>query len=154
MSDIAGASPAPSSAGPAGIGGWLILPAIGVVALPIRLLAGLKNYADAFAAVPADSLIHTLLIVDLGLTVALTAYGIYTAVQFFGKKRAAPRLFIGLLLAQLAFVLLDSLTALLFLGVPMFDPDTVRTLLVLLIACAIWTTYFRRSVRVRNTFIN
>jgi hypothetical protein len=70
-----------------GIGGWLILPAIGVVLTPI---AGLAGMVAALSTAPFQAC----------LSGGLGIYGLICAVTFFQRKRNAPMLMIGLYIAN------------------------------------------------------
>ncbi|HET7306614.1 MAG TPA: DUF2569 domain-containing protein [Gammaproteobacteria bacterium] len=78
----------------------------------------------------------------------------YAAYLFFSKKKFFPRLYIGLLLFTLAFILVDAaaVTAV-FPKILMFGPDTVQQFLRSLVAAGIWIPYVRRSKRVKATFV-
>lgn len=146
--------------GPSGIGGWLILLAIGVVISPLRLLAeyslmmeqagGFMAIVDALSAYPAAQI---LIWVEAIANYVLVGAFIYVAVLFFRKKKQFPLYYQILLVANLAFVLVDAVIGGIILDVPIFDIDTVKTLFSGTVAAAIWIPYVRMSKRVRNTFI-
>jgi hypothetical protein len=87
----------PAPGGPVGIGGWLILPAIGLVLSPI---IGFGRLFMAFSQVSniEDASYRDLVGLDLLIQVGLLAFLLFVAVQFFGKKGAAPPAMIVLLL--------------------------------------------------------
>jgi hypothetical protein len=70
-----------------GIGGWLILPAIGVVLTPIAGLAGLVTLLSVG---PFEAC----------LSGGVGVYGFICAVNFFQRKRNTPMLMIGLYIAN------------------------------------------------------
>lgn len=136
----------------AGIGGWLILPAIGFVIGPIIMIVSLVvivgMYADV-AAVGFGGVLLLELIVNLGLL----AFQLYTATRFFGKKRNAPSTVIALLIASLvvqAALLAIELSA----GAEPFAAENGKQLVRNGIGAAIWIPYFRTSKRVKATFVH
>jgi hypothetical protein len=135
-----------------GIGGWLILPAIGFVLGPILgvgvLIFAFTLYSDVQRAGYGG--LYTLeLVVQLGLLVFL----VYAATRFFGKKRNAPSVIITLLLVSLGASIL-LLVAELGAGAEEFAAESGKQLVREVIGAAIWIPYFRVSKRVKATFVN
>lgn len=135
-----------------GISGWLVLPAIGFVLGPIigvvMFLVALSLYSDVQAA-GYGGLYSFELLVELGLLVFL----IYAAVKFFGKKREAPSIIIALLTATVVatgVLLVIELGA----GAEGFAVESGKQLVRGVIGAAIWIPYFKRSKRVKATFVN
>jgi len=143
--------------GLAGIRGWLILPAIGMVLSPllgvIGLFVGLEPLGELVQqgfgvyAIPR-------FIVMIGLLI----YTCVAAVRFFKKQSSAPGTMIKLLIAR-------AITTLVFfvIGMVVIGGDNEMLVVVLLrsnnfvaqgIAAAIWIPYFRISQRVKATFVN
>jgi len=136
-----------------GIGGWLILPAIGLVlssfVAPIGLIAGLAQMDNRYAAysVPA-------MLVNAGFCLWIW---IATA-RFFGKAASAPATLIQLMAARvIASIVLFGL------GMAVVGSTDPLVVVVLLkgnnfvaqgIAAAIWIPYFTISKRVKATFVN
>jgi hypothetical protein len=135
-----------------GIGGWLILPAIGLVLGPIigviGLFASLGMYKDV-ARAGYGGVYALELIVLFGLLV----FTIYAAIQFFGKKRKAPKIMIILysvsLVASLVILGIE-----LSAGAEEFAVETGKQLVRDIVAAAIWIPYFNVSKRVKATFVN
>ena len=149
--DLAGQSEAPEPQF-VGIGGWLILPAIGLVLGPIigvvGLITGLALYTDVEAAGYGG--VYAL---EILVQIALLAFLIYTATRFFGKKRNAPAYCITLFVLGVAasFILLViELGA----GAEVFAIESGKALAQGTISAAIWIPYFRVSKRVKATFVN
>ena len=149
----AGEGPAPS-VDPAlvGIGGWLILPAIGFVLGPIigvvALIAAFAMFSDVEAAGYGG--IYTL---ELLVQVGLLAFLIYAATRFFGKRSNAPSVIITLLIVSLGasvVLLIIEIGA----GAEVFAIETGKQLVRDVIGAAIWIPYFRVSKRVKATFVN
>ena len=148
-----------------GLGGWLILVGIGLVFGSIGLLAHLNVYKEIFsdgtwealtlqssdAYTPLFGILMSLELI--GNCVFLIAY-ICLTFFFFKKKRNFPKFYIIIILANLAFVLVDILfTKVVFPAEQMFDSETSRDVIGQIVSCAIWIPYMLKSVRVRNTFV-
>lgn len=142
---------------PERIGGWLILPAIGLVLTPPQSLWRLyhdfavqmtdgtfdkvaalyPNYAGVFAFEA---------LTNLGLLVFL----VYVAINFFGRRRRAPKLMVIWYLCVLVIECIDA--ALVSSLGPDFNTEGVPPFVGSTIRAAIWIPYFLTSERVRNTF--
>ena len=134
-----------------GIGGWLILPAIGLV---LGSIIGVVALIAAFALFPDVSRagyagIYTF---ELVVQVWLLGYLLYVATLFFRKKKNAPSAIIKYL-----FVSLGALVVLFVIeigsGAEEFAMETGKQLFRNVIAAAIWIPYFRESKRVKATFV-
>ena len=135
-----------------GIGGWLILPAIGFVLGPIIgvvvLIAAFAMFSDVEAAGYGG--IYAL---EFVVHVGLLAFLIYAATRFFGKRSDAPSVIIALLIVSLGasvVLLVIELGA----GAEVFAIETGKQLVREVIGAAIWIPYFRVSKRVKATFVN
>ena len=82
----------------------------------------------------------------------LTAYQIYAATRFFGRRVDAPVTMIRLMIASIAaaaFLLIVSLGA----SAEPFAVEYGKVLLRSVIGAAIWIPYFQTSTRAALTFI-
>jgi hypothetical protein len=162
-----------------GIGGWLILPAIGVVINPLLLAFATLQGLAAFASIsvlerngiPAGGLQSMILMETMG-NAMLFIFSIVLAVQFFRKRKVVPILFIVFMLAHLLFAILDSVvgqTVLNNMAVAMrtrggysgvnnpldgVHYESLITIARSAIACLIWIPYFKVSKRVKATFVH
>ena len=142
--------------GPSGIGGWLILPAIG---LPFGILRGLKELSESLSLLRDDDFdaleaelpgIGSLVTFEIvGVAVLVAAY-LGVAILFYAQKRATPHVMIGVLFLQLLLVGVSTLWASSILPDQQLPPGGAFGAIV---AAAIWIPYFLTSVRVRNTFV-
>lgn len=149
-----------------GIGGWLVLVALGVVFSPIRIVLELFSiysglFSDGtweFLTTPSTELYHPLwapiILGELFINGALVLAWIVAIFLFFSKKRIFPKWYIGILLFTLVFIILDAFAIKVVLpSEPAFDDETAKELVRSIIASLIWIPYMLFSKRVRATFI-
>lgn len=149
-----------------GLGGWLILVGIGVVIGPIRLIATLiltykpvfeDGTWDALTTVGSDvytPYFGSLLVGEIAFNTIIVAASIFLIYLFFSKHYLFPKLYIGIVVASLVFIPLDAwIVTKMFHGESMFDPDTTKESMRLLITCVVWIPYMLVSKRVRVTFV-
>ena len=156
--------PSDGHQGPAPIGGWLILAAIGLVLSPFMLvyealgvvLPLLSGGSWEVLTTPGSDTYNpglaALLVAQFVTNGLLTAYTVVTCVAFFQRRSYAPKLMIGFWVAQLVLVFLFDtvLLQLVAKDVPVTGPVTLGTTLIKAIA---WCLYFQRSTRVKRTFL-
>ncbi len=142
-----------SASEPSGIGGWLILPAIGIVVAPIQFAMNVLDYFPKFELLEPGTLLHTMTMVEILAWIGFAILATTTAVQFFTRRRSAPKLYRALLVSQLLFVVAAYWAAAILFDAPVFDADAGFAIAMLLAACFIWIPYFLYSTRVRNTFV-
>ncbi len=132
-----------------GIGGWLIFPAIGCVLGPMLALV---SFALGLHSIPESGTLRSIAGFELWCTGLLAIFLSGVAYLFFRKEKAAPDAFVIYLQLSIAStVILFVLLAL-----------TLREEVIALIARPIfatffgvvWILYFRRSKRVKATFVN
>jgi len=135
----------------AGIGGWLILPAIGFVLGPVvgvvALVISLGLYPDVASAGFGE-----VFALELAVLAGLLGFTIYAAVLFFGKKRNAPRTIIALFVVSIVssgILLAVEVAA----GAEDFALESGKQLVRDIIGAAIWIPYFNVSKRVKATFV-
>lgn len=148
------------------LGGWLIIAAIGFILAPLRiLLFTLKDIFPVFApqtwsvlTTPTSEAYHPLwapvLIGELVGNLFFVCLGIVLVVLFFQKRKIFPKLAIFYLLANLAFVVGDTLVAAQIPAVAQQDnTSTVKEIVRGVVGAAIWIPYFLISKRVKGTFV-
>lgn len=143
--------------GPSGIGGWLILPAIGLVLGPIASAIGLVVLASSLTSTAeavqevAPGLFRAL-VGSLVMLLGLLGFQVYTAVLFFRKDRRVPRLVCWLYAVNFAVAVVSVIWGNSVTGEGL-DPSDVKSIARAAIQAAIWIPYFRVSKRVANTFV-
>jgi hypothetical protein len=152
--------------GPTGLGGWLVLVAIGLILSIVRGLVFLaqtfppvfQNGAWSVLTTPGSDAYHPLwaplLIFEMAGNIGFVVAWLVLVILFFKRSRNFPRMFVLVFLLNLPFILVDAwLGSLVLKDEPMFDPDTARALAHVVASVVIWVPYMRLSKRVRNTFI-
>ena len=149
-----------------GLGGWLILVGLGIIASPIKISAQIYPvYSKLFAGgswaaltTPGTEAYHPLwapiLISEISINVALALAWLFIAFLFFAKKRLFPKWYIGIFVFTLAFMLVDAVAIRAVLpNEEIFDPDTIKELARTLVTMLIWVPYMLMSKRVKATFV-
>jgi len=151
--------------GPEGIGGWLILVAIGVVLRPPILiyntvtlcnLVGSRNWEmltapDSPAYLPLwGPVVRGEIIANILLLIGWSI----TAVLFFYKKKSFPWWFIGMMTFGLAFVIADMVAfKAIFPDKSTTETGAAADFLRAFIVTMIWIPYMLVSKRVKATFV-
>jgi hypothetical protein len=149
-----------------GIGGWLLLPVIGFIISPFRLLylalidtlpfIGTEDYR---ALVDVEPLFGPLLWTEMLVNLAFAIFSVVVLVALFGKRRTAPRLAITFYALMFAFIAVDllvaaNLDALKELAGDGFWKDSVKDVVRAGTTLVVWGSYFNSSKRVEATFVN
>ncbi len=152
-----------SSAGPSGIGGWLILPLIGmcltivltvinlVIALGPQSIEGFKNIFSAGGGLES---LRIPVIASMASGVFIVVYTVFTLSNFLTKSLKTPKLMIVMYMVLVATNAIDFMAASKFDEVLATNmaPRGFSGLLRSGIVASIWIPYFMVSVRVKNTF--
>jgi len=159
-----GDSPAKSD-GPVGIGGWLILPVIGMFVFPVRVAAILvTDYWPLFErgiwanlTTPGSPVYHPLwapvILYEIACNGAFLLFDLVLLILLFSKSRRFPMAFVVFALLNVFFILSDAalawqIPAVAARGLEGAAGEIARSLVV----AAIWVPYMLVSKRVRNTF--
>jgi hypothetical protein len=149
---------------PSGIGGWLILPMLGLIASAGSQVLSLPDMFTTFGQLSvsgvgglASNLVQLDMLVSLGVYLIAP---VALLVLLFNKKRSFPRNFIRWAVVAAIFVVFDiflgywlSHAALEAQGASFFDYGLLKEVLGPIAALCIWTPYMLNSVRVKNTFV-
>jgi hypothetical protein len=148
-----------------GIGGWLVLVAIGLIARPVLSVVSLVQLAPALSADawyrltdPAGTAYHPLwaplLLFEVAANVALAVASVLLIVLFFQQRRMFPRTFVALLAAQVVVTLVDAAgTALLPADEAGPAMESIELAVSTLSSSVVWILYLLRSRRVKLTFV-
>lgn len=155
-------APPDTAAGPVGIGGWLVLPAIGLCLTPVMLGIGIWQVAGVIlgGSWPAlttpggpsyHPLYRVLLPAEIVVNVGMLVFVLALIFMFFSKSPRVPKLMIVFYLLNLAVVAADTALAAQLPGF-VWDREVVKDVGRTLLTSAIWVPYFLVSRRVANTF--
>jgi len=155
--------PAAAPPAPPRIGGWLVLPAIGLVVTPFRvayearvLLPFLDQSvwnATVEAAGPGRFFVQASLLLSMCGNVLLIALAVWAILELFRRRRIFPLAYIVTMGAGVALVLLDLMLATMADPASSPDPGELGAIGRGLTAFAFWSAYMLRSKRVRRTFV-
>ncbi len=151
---------------PRGLGGWLILVAIGLTIAPLLLAleliqVNIQIFTAGYWSVltdPSSEAYHPLwaplfVFESIGnlVLIAVAAAGM---VLFFRRSSAFPKLMVSYYLGGLGFIALDLLASNFILAVAAIDDvASLGAVIQSITICVIWIPYMYRSRRVRNTFL-
>ncbi|MCH8500443.1 MAG: DUF2569 domain-containing protein [Aliidiomarina sp.] len=149
-----------------GLGGWLLLLALGLFLTPIRLLSvDLPMFNALLSSIdveqfttPGSEFYHpwwlTIVRFEMFYHFAMLIASLYLIYLFFSKHHWFPRVYITVLSVSIVYVLVDSwMVSLLFGEQPLVERATWIDLVRLLITACIWIPYLLLSKRVQNTFV-
>jgi hypothetical protein len=149
-----------------GLGGWLVLVAIGLFVTPIKigvllmgtLVPALQGDTWASLTTPGGEAYHPfwgpLLIMEFAGNAIFLFGALGLLVLFFTKSRHFPLAIIVFFLANLVFVPADFFLADLIPAVAkQADSSSLRELVRTTVSCLIWVPYFLVSKRVKATFV-
>ena len=150
--------------GPSGLGGWLILFAIGLIIAPLSFFFSITEYIlpllndgvtwREFTDPNSTNylpLFSFLVYFELIGNIIFLLFSIFFLYLFFTKKRSFPRVYFWFLIINLLFILIDELLA---NSMFVFDGFAYEETLRQAVPYAIWLPYLRVSKRVKNTFVN
>jgi hypothetical protein len=149
-----------------GLSGWLVLVGIGIVLTPFRLLiSSISLFRPLFADGYWEALttpgsehftpyFETLIIGEICFNGLMFLASIYLVYLYFSKHYLFPKVYIGIVVASLIFIPFDAwLASLVFPQESMFDSDTIKGFLKVVVAALIWVPYMLVSKRVKATFV-
>lgn len=147
-----------------GIGGWLWLPAIGLITNPFVLIGafstGATGYFDASvwtALVSPESTAYSpalagLILVEAAANTWLLCHGLLVLILFFSGRRETRPWIVALLLLQVIVIVGDQLAHQAVTSETL-QPEDFGEIVRSLVGAAIWIPYFLVSKRVKKTFV-
>lgn len=139
-----------------GIGGWLVIPSLTIIAIPLTTIYTLLTTGYFTTALwDGAALYGTALEIFCGVSfvfmILFFSYSVLTLIFFFKLRTAAPQMFIFLIVINFVASLLEVYVADQYfhdLETDSSYPDAFRSLIGLFI----WVPYFVKSTRVKSTF--
>lgn len=150
-----------------GLGGWLILVGIGVVLSPFQVVFLLSTtfypiFTDGsweLLTKPTSEFftphLAQILVFEISINLIILTASLHLIFLFFRKQRNFPKVYIGIVVFNFTFILLDAwLATIVFPEKPVFDDaGTLQELARSAPALLIWTPYMLLSKRVKATFV-
>lgn len=137
------------------IGGWLLAPlawlllALFSASLSLLIYAGALMTPEMLASLKTQSSSYvTLWAISCAFAVAMWYYTLWLTIAFFKRRKSVPKHYIVWLLISVVLAIKA------FAFAPVSDALAIRQLLFPLLAAALLAPYFRRSQRVKSTFVN
>ncbi len=145
------------------IGGWLVLPAIGLVLSFFRVGIDIfsseyfnKSLWPGLELIGGNSLLaKSIISLEIVYNVGFLVFILYVSYQFFTRRTRAPRLMIvylllGAVIPVVDYLLIDAFFPNLFSAQE--DDQMAREMVRGIIGISIWVPYFLKSKRVKGTF--
>jgi hypothetical protein len=141
---------------PQGIGGWLLLLAIGLCLAPIRTLIDLGRSAEEYGRVWDMANGKTLVVAELSINLVLLVLQVVTAVALLNKQKRFRALFAWLWIAGVLLPVLDVVLVLaLFPQIPAGSlVGDIGRAGITFVVMGLWVWYVMVSKRVANTCTN
>ena len=147
-----------------GLGGWLILPAIGLFLRPVMTFCSVVGSASAYApdtwhtltdpsGAAYNSFWAPILIYELLVNMTVIVFAILLLLLFFQRRRTFPILFIVFLLFIAIGGTIDNIMGQFIPAVASKTPVVDSSSSGNFIACLIWIPYMLKSQRVKATFV-
>lgn len=137
------------------IGGWLLAPlawlllALFSASLSLLIYAGALMTPEMLASLKTQSSSYvTLWAISCAFAVAMWYYTLWLTIAFFKRRKSVPKHYIVWLLISVVLAIKA------FAFAPVSDALAIRQLQFPLLAAALLAPYFRRSQRVKSTFVN
>jgi hypothetical protein len=145
-----------------GVGGWLILVAIGTIVAPIRIAIGLVPLYTNVDYATLHPNLFAFIIAEIALNTVFVLWSLTNLLLLLSKHPWFPRSFAATIGFSAVFVTLDAVASKVVMDSieqPMpwdqvFDPETLQETVRTIVAAAIWIPYTFVSRRVNVTYLN
>lgn len=138
--------------GPKGLKGWLLIPAFALILVPLKILIADSIYCrqliEENPGLRGDIRFWLLWLIDF----LIIGFMVFAATYFFRRKKETPKIFISYLFMSVMGALLQALM-LINLGLHAPNIEVFSPFIGSLVAGIVWTLYFLKSKRVKNTFV-
>lgn len=144
-----------------GIGGWLILVALGVVLTPVTLLFSMvKTYLPLFTTphiweiLQTQPRLHALVMFEAASNIIFFLISLALLYLFFQKKRSFPTFYIIFLVLHAVVLVADLVFAYIIVPNATMSPQLMAAALRSVVGAMVWIPYMLLSRRVKVTFVN
>ncbi|MER9305230.1 DUF2569 domain-containing protein [Mesorhizobium sp. M0293] len=160
MSEIQPSAPL-ARQGPEGIGGYLVMPMLGLIFMPLAGLVVFEHHiglSEYFSLLTGAQQVFVVTEIFGYLAIAV-ACPLGLLVLLIGKRRAFPHLYIVWAAVSPVSILTDLAAGSILLGdifeaqgVALFDGEAAKNIQHSIVYSVIWILYMQKSRRVQNTF--
>jgi len=147
--------PSQNPAALVGIGGWLMLLAIGQALSPLRTLADMANSVEGYQQLMVLPNGPLAVYGEVALNLAFLVLQLVVLVSMLRRSRRFPQLFLFQWFAIPVVFILDTIWIASILGVSVnqvLAGDALVAPIASFVVTGIWAAYVYKSIRVRNTF--
>ncbi|MBO9675646.1 MAG: DUF2569 family protein [Sphingobacteriaceae bacterium] len=145
------------------LGGWLVIPGIGITLNPLIILVSTVKeniYSDkiweGIQSNPHSLLLNASVIFTIVFNVILFVFSIFILVSFYKRRDFFPKYYIIFLIFSFIVTLLDTFGSIYIhklMNSEALNASEFNSVLRIGIFAAIWITYFLKSERVKQTFV-
>lgn len=143
------------------IGGWLALPAIGLIFAPLRSAWNLRQFGWVFDAdrwhsvATTHATLSAWVLVEIVLNSAALAVWAIAAALFFRRMKSAPAMVMLWYGIGIGLMVLDEvLLRVLDVDATAAEVTPIRTIFTQTLFTSLWILYFLKSQRVQRTFVH
>lgn len=146
------------------IGGWVILPIIGLFITPLHIIYLLGTTPEFFNVgvyslyFNSDQVFYSpltaiLMFLELSFNFSLAIFSILALTLLFQKRTSFPKLMVWLYIFNLSFNIFDQVVLYLFIEDTInWNDEEIRSIFRSLVSAAIWIPFFLSSSRVKEIF--
>ncbi|QIL42124.1 DUF2569 family protein [Pedobacter sp. HDW13] len=145
------------------LGGWLVIPGIGITLNPLIILVSAvkenlysNRIWEGIQSSPHSFLLNASVIFTLVFNVILFVFSMFILVSFYKRRDFFPKYYIIFLIFSFAVTLLDTVGSIYLhklMNKEALNPSEFLSVLRIGIFAGIWIAYFLKSERVKQTFV-